>query len=181
MSPARAHILPIDWSCPTARYLLGLPPSFPRPAPSFPRRREPTVAKARDSRQHTSSASFCQNRPGPKWGGLPTSTPDEFFKTAIQVGRIVRAEPLAGARKPTYRLWIDFGESGTKQSSAQLTALYSAEDLIGRLVLAVTNFPPRQIASVRSEVLVLGLPTGIDGEVALIQPDRDIPLGSRVF
>ncbi|HEY3118473.1 MAG TPA: tRNA-binding protein [Chloroflexota bacterium] len=76
---------------------------------------------------------------------------------------------------------MDFGESGTKESSAQLTALYTADDLVGRLVLAVTNFPPRQIASVRSEVLVLGLPTGVEGEVALIQPDRDIPLGSRVF
>src|SRR5579862_313799 len=108
-------------------------------------------------------------------------TPDDFFQAVIQVGEIVRAEPSLAARKPAYHLWIDFGQDGIKQSSAQLTALYSSEELVGRLVLAVTNFPPRQIAGVLSEVLVLGLPTGKEGEVVLIQPDREVPLGSRVF
>lgn len=105
----------------------------------------------------------------------------DFEKVDIRVGRILSAAPLAGARKPAYQLRIDFGpELGEKQSSAQLTARYRAEDLVGRLVLAVVNFPPRRIAGFRSEVLTLGV-ADANGDVVLITPDADIPLGVRLF
>jgi tRNA-binding protein len=83
-------------------------------------------------------------------------TPDDFFRTDIRVGRVVSAEEFPGARTPAYKLRIDFGPLGEKRSSAQITARYTPEKLIGRLVIAVTNFPPRQIATFMSEVLVLG-------------------------
>lgn len=108
-------------------------------------------------------------------------TPEEFFRADIRVGQILRAEGFPRARKPAYRLWIDFGELGTRQSSAQLTAFYRPADLAGRLVLAVVNFPPRRIAGFSSEVLVLGVPAGDAQHVALVQPDRPVPPGSRVF
>ena len=104
----------------------------------------------------------------------------DFLKVNIQVGRIVRAEPSAKAKKPAYKLWIDFGDLGIKASSAQVTALYQLEDLIGRLVGAVTNFPPKQVADLVSEVLVLGVPVDGTEEVVLIGPDRDVPVGSRI-
>ncbi len=104
----------------------------------------------------------------------------DFDKVEMRVGRITRAEVFAKARKPAYKLWIDFGSLGIKQSSAQLTALYSPETLIGRQVIAVTNFSPKQIADFRSEVLVLGVPDQ-EGRVALLSPDHDVPLGMRVF
>ncbi len=105
----------------------------------------------------------------------------DFERLDIRLGRIVTAEPFPEARKPAYRLTIDFGaDLGTKRSSAQLTALYTPEDLVGRQVLAVVNFPPRQIGPFRSEVLVLGVPAA-DGAVALVQPDREVPLGVRLF
>lgn len=104
----------------------------------------------------------------------------DFDKVEMRVGRITRAEVFAKARKPAYKLWIDFGSLGIKQSSAQLTALYSPETLIGRQVIAVTNFSPKQIADFRSEVLVLGVPDQ-EGRVALLSPDHDVPLGVRVF
>lgn len=106
---------------------------------------------------------------------------DEFLAVDIRVGCILRAEPFPKARKPAIRLWIDFGpEIGEKKSSAQLTRHYTPETLIGRRVLAVVNFPPRQIGPVMSEVLTLGVPDA-DGEVVLIVPDRDVPLGGRLF
>jgi len=106
---------------------------------------------------------------------------DDFAAVDIRVGRITRAEPFPEARKPAIKLWVDFGgEIGEKRSSAQITRHYTPEGLIGRQVLAVVNFPPRQIGKVMSEVLVLGLPDS-DGEVVLIAPDHDVPLGGRMF
>lgn len=106
---------------------------------------------------------------------------DDFQKVDIRVGRITRAEPYPEARKPAIKLWVDFGaEIGEKRSSAQITRHYKPEDLIGRLVMGVVNFPPRQIGKVMSEVLVLGVPDQ-DGEVVLLQPDQDVPLGGKMF
>lgn len=105
----------------------------------------------------------------------------DFEKVDIRVGRIIRAEPYPEARKPAIKLWLDFGpEIGEKRSSAQITKHYTPETLIGRQVLAVVNFPPRQIGKVISEVLVLGLPDS-KGEVVLIGPGQDVPLGGKVF
>ncbi|MDB9372403.1 tRNA-binding protein [Nodularia sphaerocarpa] len=104
---------------------------------------------------------------------------DDFEQVEIRVGRIIEVTDFPQARKPAYKLWIDFGELGVKKSSAQITKLYDLEDLKNRLILAVTNFPPRQIADFMSEVLVLGV-AGENGEVVLIQPDRDVPLGKRI-
>ncbi len=108
------------------------------------------------------------------------TTVETFFQVDIRVGRILSAEPLAGARKPAYRLELDFGPLGRRQSSAQLTALYTPEQLVGRQVLAVVNFPPRRIAGFRSEVLVLGVPDE-HGNVILLSVEREAPLGARVF
>lgn len=106
---------------------------------------------------------------------------DDFAKVDIRVGRITRAEPYPEARKPALKLWIDFGgEIGEKRSSAQITRHYTIEGLIGRQVMAVVNFPPRQIGKVMSEVLVLGVPDET-GEVVLLTPDQDVPLGGRLF
>src|SRR5689334_2867170 len=105
----------------------------------------------------------------------------EFENVDIRVGRIVRADPFPEARKPAYKLQIDFGgEIGVKKSSAQLTTYYQREELEGRLVLGVVNFPPRQIGPFMSEVLTLGVP-GADGGVVLIVPERDVPIGGRLF
>ena len=106
---------------------------------------------------------------------------DDFAKLDIRVGVITRAEPFPQARKPAYKLWIDFGGTlGEKRSSAQITHHYTPETLLGRRVLAVVNFPPRQIGTVLSEVLVLGVPDAA-GEVILITPDQPSPLGGRLF
>ena len=107
-------------------------------------------------------------------------TYDYFEKVDIRVGKIVKVEDFPKARKPAYKLWIDFGTLGIKKSSAQITKLYSKDKLVGRLVIAVTNFTPRQIADFMSEVLVLGVVLEND-EVVLVQPDRDVPLGRRVL
>jgi tRNA-binding protein len=107
--------------------------------------------------------------------------PMEAFETLdLRVGRIVRAEPNERARKPAYKLWIDFGPLGEKTSSAQLRARYSTEALLGRLVVAAVNLGTRNIAGFTSEVLVLGLPDE-QGEVVLLAAERDVPLGGRVF
>jgi len=106
---------------------------------------------------------------------------DDFAKIDIRAGTVLRAEPYPEARKPSIKLWIDFGpELGTRKSSAQITRYYAPETLIGRKVAAVVNFPPRQIGNFMSEVLVLGFPDA-DGEVVLIAPDHDVPNGGRLF
>jgi tRNA-binding protein len=105
---------------------------------------------------------------------------DDFLAVDIRVGRMIRAEPCPQARKPAMRLWVDFGPGiGEKKSSAQITAHYTPEGLIGRQVLAVVNFPPRQIGKFLSEVLVLGV-SDASGEVVLIGPDSDVPEGGRL-
>ena len=106
---------------------------------------------------------------------------DDFQKVDIRVGRIVKAEPFPEARKPAFKLWVDFGgDLGVKRSSAQITAHYTVEGLVGRQVVAVVNFPPRQIGPVMSEVLVLGVPDEA-GEVVLLGPGHEVPLGGRMF
>ena len=98
----------------------------------------------------------------------------------LRVGRITRAEPNTGARKPSYRLWVDFGEAGERTSSAQLTDVYRPEELVGRQVIAAVNLGSRRIAGFVSEVLVLGVPNEA-GQVVLLQPERPVPLGGRVY
>lgn len=107
-------------------------------------------------------------------------TMDDFMKLEIRTGKVVRAESFPKARKPAYRLWVDLGELGIKKSSAQITRFYKQEDLIGKRVLAVTNLPPRQVANFISEVLILGVVLE-EGGVALIQADREVPLGKRIM
>ncbi len=105
----------------------------------------------------------------------------DFEKVDVRVGRVVAAEPFPEARKPSIKLLVDFGpEVGEKRTSAQLTAHYTVEDLVGRQVVAVVNFPPKRIAGFKSEVLVLGVPDEVD-EVVLLSPDRDVPPGGRMF
>ena len=106
---------------------------------------------------------------------------DDFMVVDIRVGEITRAEPFPEARKPAYKLWVNFGnEIGEKKSSAQITVHYNLSELVGKRVMAVVNFPPRQIGPVKSEVLVLGVPDD-DGAVVLITPDISVPLGVRLF
>lgn len=110
-----------------------------------------------------------------------TITYADFENVDIRVGRITRAEPFPEARKPAYKLWVDFGPGiGEKRSSAQITKHYTIDQLIGRQVLGVINFPPRQIGPVLSEVLILGLPDE-EGAVVLIGPGHDVPLGGKLF
>lgn len=107
--------------------------------------------------------------------------PLEAFDTLdLRVGRILRAEPNDRARKPSYKLWIDFGPLGEKTSSAQLTALYQAEELPGRLIVAAVNLGARNVAGFPSEVLVLGVPSAA-GEVVLLEVKREVPLGGKVY
>jgi tRNA-binding protein len=107
--------------------------------------------------------------------------PVTAFETLdLRVGRVTRAEPNERAHKPSYKLWIDFGGLGEKTSSAQLRSLYRSEDLVGRLVIAAVNLGSRNIAGFMSEVLVLGLPSE-RGDVVLLTPEREVPLGGRVY
>ena len=106
---------------------------------------------------------------------------EDFEKVDVRVGEILEAEPFPEARRPAVKLLVGFGpELGEKRTSAQLTAHYCSEGLVGRRVVAVVNFPPKRIAGFKSEVLVLGVPDD-DGEVVLLVPDRDVPLGGRMF
>lgn len=105
---------------------------------------------------------------------------DDFLKVDIRIGTVLRAEPYPEARKPAIKLWIDFGGTlGEKKSSAQITMHYDPQDLVGKQVIAVVNFPPRQIGRFMSEVLVLGLPDEA-GEIVLIGPDGPVPNGGRM-
>jgi len=111
----------------------------------------------------------------------PEITFDDFMAVDIRVGRVLRAEPYPEARKPAIKLWVDFGpEIGEKKTSAQLTVHYTPESLVGRRVVGVVNFPARQIGKFMSEVLVLGVPDD-NGAVVLLTPDKDVPLGGRMF
>ena len=104
---------------------------------------------------------------------------DDFARLDIRVGKIIQVDDFSRAKKPAFKLWIDFGSLGVKKSSARITRLYSRDELLGRLIIAIVNFPPRRIADFMSEVLVLGVV--LDDEVVLIQPDRDVPLGKRIL
>ena len=105
---------------------------------------------------------------------------DDFLQVDIRVGEVIRAEAYPEARKPAIKIWIDFGpEIGEKKTSAQVTAHYTPEGLIGKQVMAVVNFPPRQIGRFMSEVLVLGLPDE-NGEIVLLTPDLAVPKGGRM-
>ncbi len=106
---------------------------------------------------------------------------DDFLKLDIRVGTVLKAEPYPEARQPAYKVWVDFGaEFGVKKASAQATAHYTVEDLIGRQVAAVINFPPKQIGKFMSEILILGFPDET-GEVILVVPDQWVPYGSRLY
>lgn len=112
---------------------------------------------------------------------MDTISWNDFLRVELRVGRVVRATAFAEARKPAYILHVDFGPTlGIRKSSAQITTLYAAEELVGRLVVAVVNFPPKQIGPLMSECLVTGFPDE-DGNVVLCVPDRDVPLGTRLF
>jgi tRNA-binding protein len=111
---------------------------------------------------------------------LPTIDPAQFFAVDIRVGRVLRCEPFPEARQPAYKLLIDFGPLGERRSSARLTDLYDAAALEGSLVVAVVNFPPRQVGPVRSEVLVLGAYVQGGSVVGLLRPDGDVLPGDRI-
>ena len=112
---------------------------------------------------------------------MQTITFDDFLKIELRIGRIVSADAFPEARKPAYVLRVDFGdELGIRKSSAQITDLYSADDLVGRLVVGVVNFPDKQIGPVRSQCLITGFHDE-QGRVALCVPDRDVPLGTRLL
>ena len=105
----------------------------------------------------------------------------DFEKVDIRVSRIINVQEFPEARKPAFKVWVDFGlEMGTKKTSAQITQNYTIDELMGKLVCAVVNFPPKQIGSYMSEILILGLPDQ-NGNVTLISPDKPIPLGGKLY
>lgn len=105
---------------------------------------------------------------------------DDFMAVDVRVGTVIRADPYPEARKPAIKLWIDFGDDlGVKKTSAQVTVHYTPETLLGRQVMAVVNFPPRQIGKFMSEVLILGVPDK-DGAIVLVTPDKPVPQGGRM-
>ncbi|HHW57543.1 MAG TPA: tRNA-binding protein [Clostridia bacterium] len=108
------------------------------------------------------------------------ATYEDFLKVDIRIGRIIEVEDFEKAKKPAYKLKIDFGELGIKKSSAQITKLYKKEDLYNKLVVCVVNFPPKQIADFISEVLVLGVEDE-EGNVVLLQPEREIKIGNKIY
>ena len=106
---------------------------------------------------------------------------DDFLKVDVRAGTIVKVEPYPEARRPAFKVWVDFGEPiGVKKASAQVTVHYTPEDLVGRQVAAVVNFPPKQIGKFMSEILILGFPDGT-GEVVLLTPERAVPNGGRMY
>lgn len=110
-----------------------------------------------------------------------TITFDDFMKVDVRAGRIIEAHDFPEARKPAFKLTVDLGSDiGIKKTSAQVTQNYTKDELVGRMVLAVVNFPPKQIGKYMSEFLVLGFPDA-DGNVTLVAPDKDVPLGGRLF
>ena len=112
---------------------------------------------------------------------MPEISWEDFEKVDVRVGEVIETEPFPEARKPSIKLTVDFGpEIGTRRTSAQLTAHYEPEGLVGRQVVAVVNFPPKRIAGFKSEVLILGVPDEA-GEVILLSPDRQVPDGGRMF
>ncbi|SIS96186.1 tRNA-binding protein [Insolitispirillum peregrinum] len=112
---------------------------------------------------------------------MSTISWDEFAKVELRVGRIIKAEPFPEARKPAYKLVVDFGpEIGQRKSSAQITSHYTLDELVGKQVVAVINFPPKQIGPLMSECLVTGFPDE-NGAVVLCVPDKDVPLGGKLF
>jgi tRNA-binding protein len=104
---------------------------------------------------------------------------EDFLNVELRVGKIIKAQDFPGAKKPAYKLWIDFGSLGVKKASAQITKLYSKKDLLDKNIIAVVNFQPKQVADFMSEVLVLGVVLG-NGEVSLLCIDHDVPPGSKV-
>lgn len=111
---------------------------------------------------------------------MNTITWQDFEKVEVRVGTVLTAARFPEARKPSYKMTIDFGPLGVRQSSAQITKRYDPKDLVGRQVLAVTNFPPRKIAGFKSEVLVLGAVPG-EGDVVLLNVDEKVPNGTRIL
>ncbi|MEE4201958.1 tRNA-binding protein [Erythrobacter sp.] len=112
---------------------------------------------------------------------METIAIEDFEKVDIRAGTVTRAEPFPEAHKPALKVWVDFGNKiGVKRSSARITEHYKPEDLVGRMVMAIVNFPPRQIGPFMSEILVLGFPD-IDSAIALAAPDRDVPNGARLI
>jgi tRNA-binding protein len=159
---------------------------FP-PDPLYRTKVSKREAKANDCAKAVAKTSQLCYRPdmntthNPAMGGAPLIEFEAFLAVDIRIGRVISATPLEGARKPAYVLSIDFGPAiGVRKSSAQITEHYTPEELPGRRVAAVVNFPPRQIGKIMSEVLTLGFPDA-DGAVVLFAPDREVPIGSRLF